>query len=67
MVAETGELNRCVVASETPEGFGFGASAIAMAGLFRMQSVDQDGQPIRGGVVRIPINFRTSSNLARRF
>jgi protein TonB len=38
----------CVVASETPEGQGFGDAALRIAGAHVMRPAMQDGAPVRG-------------------
>lgn len=38
----------CVVASETPEGQGFGEAALRIAGAHVMRPAMQDGAPVRG-------------------
>lgn len=52
-----GLLQGCTVVSETPEGSGFGGSALLLAGSFKMKPKTVNGQPVAGGVVRIPIVF----------
>lgn len=52
-----GLLQGCTVVSETPEGSGFGGSALLLAGSFKMKPKMVNGRPVAGGVVRIPIVF----------
>ena len=52
-----GLLQGCTVVSETPEGSGFGGSALLLAGSFEMKPKMVNGRPVAGGVVRIPIVF----------
>jgi protein TonB len=47
-------LANCAVASETPEGFGFGDSALKLSKLFKMKSAAKPGSRIT-----IPIQFTT--------
>ncbi len=56
-VSKAGELQGCVVSSEIPAGFGFGAAAVALTGLMRMTPQLVDGEPTDGGKVVVPINF----------
>jgi len=53
-VARTGWLRQCTVLSETPEGFGFGAAALALSVYFKL-NVPAD-MPL-SQEVRIPINW----------
>lgn len=47
-------LVNCTVASETPEGFGFGDAALKLSTLFRMKSKAKPGSRLT-----IPIQFQT--------
>lgn len=58
LVARDGQVEDCVVVSETPEGMGFGAAAVAVSGAFRMRPQQVDGQPQGEIVIRIPISWR---------
>lgn len=57
-VADTGRLIGCKTVSEAPANMGFGPAAVSMAWRFKMKPQAIDGQPVAGGVVRIPISFR---------
>lgn len=48
----------CAVASETPEGWGFGEAAIQIAKSFRMAPKTINGEPTSGGTISVPIAFR---------
>ena len=57
VVASTGALESCTVLSETPEGQGFGAAAVALSATFQMRPKTVDGVPTGDAVVNIPIHF----------
>ncbi len=56
-VGDRGQLSGCSTISETPAGFGFGAAALRLSRIFTMSDVDTEGQPTRGGTVRVPVDF----------
>ena len=57
LVAADGRLTDCKVARESPEGLGFGASAVAVAGITQMNPWTNGGRPVQGARVKLPINF----------
>ncbi len=56
-VAVTGSLYDCQVIDESPLGFDFGAASLKLAGHFNMVPALEDGVPIEGEHIQIPINF----------
>ena len=56
-VTTAGSLSDCAVADESPANDGFGAAALKLSKRFRMSPRSEDGQPVGGALVRIPISF----------
>ncbi len=56
-VTAKGELTRCAISGETPKNRGFAEAAMKAARIFRMSPRTEDGQPVEGGTVHIPIRF----------
>lgn len=56
-VTAAGALTACRVLNESPRGRGFGDAALKLSRIFRMSPRTEDGQPVEGGVIRIPIRF----------
>ncbi|MBW3560540.1 MAG: energy transducer TonB, partial [Proteobacteria bacterium] len=61
-VTAAGGLSGCVVASEAPEGAGFGAATLAIADRFRISPPSANGRPVEGAVVRVPVLWRLGSD-----
>ncbi len=64
---KTGKLSDCWTFEESPEGYGFGDAAVALAAEFRMKPATVDGQPVDGGRIRIPITFRLPTKVEPRW
>jgi protein TonB len=56
-VTVTGAVRDCVVLSETPSEYGFGAAAVRVSKNFRMKPQTVDGQAVDGASVQIPLSF----------
>jgi protein TonB len=59
-VTAEGKLADCQVIEERPAGKGFGEAALSLAPYFLMRPMTVDGQPMPGGKISIPIQFKQS-------
>jgi TonB family protein len=59
-VADGGLLTGCQTASEDPAGYGFGAGAAQLSGKFRVNPWTDEGLPVIGATIRVPIRYELS-------
>ncbi len=50
-------MSACEVVGEDPAGLGFGEAAVAAAAAFAVNPWSDDGRPVDGARIRIPIRF----------
>jgi hypothetical protein len=56
-VAADGTLSACAPEDADPEGLGFSEAAVKLASTLKMNLWSQDGAPVEGGVIRVPIRL----------
>lgn len=55
--APDGALQNCAVIEETPSGQGFGAAALSLTGGMQLRTTGQNGEPVVGRQVVVPVRF----------
>jgi len=58
VLTEVGGVDGCKVVSEEPQGFGFGDAAVQLSKSFRMKAKTENGKPVAGAGITIPVAFR---------
>lgn len=57
-IGDQGRLSACAVQSEEPGGYGFAASALTISPAFQVKPWSDEGLPMVGGKIRVPIRFQ---------
>jgi len=65
-VAADGSLGECKVQSEDPAALGYGAAATRLAPFFRVAVWTEEGLPVVGGVLRVPLRFDLEEAMAAK-
>lgn len=61
-VTHEGRLGGCTVARETPPNLGFGAAALALANVLIMNAWTNQGDPVDGARVKMPIRINLTAD-----
>ncbi len=61
-VAADGSLTGCSAVAGQPEGLGFSQSAVLVAAIMRMNLWTEEGGPVDGTTIRLPIRFNLAAD-----
>lgn len=61
-VGPGGALGGCTAQSEEPAGYGFGAATMPLADNFRVNVWTEEGLPVIGGSIRVPLRYDLSQD-----
>jgi TonB family protein len=60
-----GRLQDCAIATQNPDGLGFGRAALALSKQFRVSPWTEEGLPTGGGRITVPIRFEAPAPNAK--
>jgi hypothetical protein len=63
-IGAAGRLENCKVEAEEPAGSGLGQTALALKDEFRMSTWSEEGLPVIGERIRIPLRFEKTDEAA---
>ncbi len=59
-VGPGGHLAHCAIESQSPDGLGFGAAALALSTQFQVSVWTDEGLPTVGGRLNVPIRYEAA-------
>ena len=64
VVQPDGKLGGCKAVREDPAGLGFGDSALQVAAIMQLNPWSDDGRPVDGASIRLPVKFDLAPDAA---